>query len=86
MGISITLFLNLALIAFFAVILIMREGEERFRHLFEHTADCLILHDRDRVMEVNQQACHSLGYTREELLRMPLSDIEMEHNQHRFLA
>jgi PAS domain S-box-containing protein len=85
LGISITLFLNLALIAFCAVIVIMREGEERFRQLFEHTADCLILHDQDRVMEVNQQACRSLGYTREELLRMPLSDIEMEYNQQRFI-
>ena len=86
LGISITIFLNLALIAFFAVIVIMREGEERFRHLFENAADSLILHDRDRVMEVNQQACHSLGYTREELLGMSLSDIEVEHNQDRFLG
>jgi PAS domain S-box-containing protein len=86
LGISITLFLNLALIAFFAVIVIMREGEERFRHLFEHSADCLILHDRNRVMEVNQLACHSLGYTREELLQMSLSDIEVGHNQDRFLG
>jgi PAS domain S-box-containing protein len=86
LGISITLFLNLALIAFFAIIVIMREGEERFRHLFENAADSLILHDRDRVMEVNQQACHSLGYTREELLRMSPSDIEVGHNQDSFLG
>ena len=85
LGICITLFLNLALIAFFAVIVIMREGEDRFRHLFEHSADSLILHDRDRVMEVNQQACYSLGYSREELLRMSFSDIEVEHNHNRFL-
>jgi PAS domain S-box-containing protein len=86
LGISITLVLNLALIAFCAVIVIMREGEERFRRLFENVADSLILHDRDRVMEVNQQACLSLGYTRAELLRMPLSDIEVEHNQDRFMG
>ncbi len=86
LGISITLLLNLALIAFFAVIVIMREGEERFRHLFENAADSLILHDRDRVMEVNQQACHSLGYAREELLRMSLSDIEVGHNHDRFIG
>jgi PAS domain S-box-containing protein len=86
LGISITLFLNLALIAFFAIIVIMREGEERFRHLFENAADSLILYDRNRVVEVNQQACHSLGFTREELLRMSLSDIEVGHNQDRFLG
>ena len=85
LGISITLFLNLALIAFFAVVVIMREGEERFRQLFENAADSLILHDRGRVMEVNQQACRSLGYTREELLRMSLFDIEVGHNQDRVL-
>ena len=81
LGISITLFLNLALIAFFAVVVIMREGEERFRHLFENAADSLILHDRERVIEVNQQACRSLGYTREELLRMSLFDIEVEYSK-----
>lgn len=86
LGISITLLLNLALIAFFAVIVIMREGEERFRQLFENAADSLILHDRGRVMEVNQQACRSLGYTREELLRMSFSDIEVGHNQDRVLG
>jgi PAS domain S-box-containing protein len=86
LGISITLFLNLALISFFTVIVIMREGEERFRHLFENAADSFILHDRDRVMEVNQQTCHSLGYTREELLRMSPSDIEVGHSQDRFLG
>ncbi len=77
LGISITLLLNLALVGFAAVIIIMREGEEHFRQLFENAADSLILHDGDRVMEVNQQATLSLGYTREELLRMPLSDIEV---------
>jgi PAS domain S-box-containing protein len=77
LGISITLFLNLALIAFFAAIVIMREGEERFRQLFENTADNLILHDQGRVIEVNQQTCRSLGYTREELLRMSVFDIEV---------
>ncbi len=81
LGISITLFLNLALIAFFAVIVIMREGEERFRQLFENAADNLILHDRGRVIEVNQQTCRSLGYTREELLRMSLFDIEVGYSK-----
>jgi PAS domain S-box-containing protein len=81
LGISITLFLNLALIAFCAVIVTMREGEERFRQLFENAADSLILHDRGRVIDVNQQACRSLGYTREELLRMSLLDIEVGHSK-----
>ena len=63
LGISVTLFLILALIAFLTIVVIMREGEERFRQLFENAADSLILHDRGRVIEVNQQTCRSLGYT-----------------------
>ena len=63
LGISITLVLNLALVGFIAVIITLREGEEHFRQLFENAADSLILHDGSRVMEVNQQACLSLGYT-----------------------
>ena len=86
LGISITLLLNLVLVGFVAVVVIMREGEERFRHLFENAADSLILHDGDRVMEVNQQACRSLGYSREELLRMSLGDIEVGHKQDRLIG
>jgi PAS domain S-box-containing protein len=81
LGISIALLLDLAMVAFFAVVVIMREGEEHFRHLFENAADSLVLHDQGRVIEVNQQACRSLGYTREELLRMSLFDIEVGYNK-----
>jgi PAS domain S-box-containing protein len=86
LGISITLVFNLAMIGFFIAIVIMKEGEERFRQLFENAADSLILHDGARVMEVNQQACLSLGYTREKLLRASLSDIEVGHCQDRFMS
>jgi PAS domain S-box-containing protein len=53
------------------------ESEERFRELFENAADILILHDRGRIIDVNQQACLSLGYTSEELLGMTIFDIEV---------
>jgi PAS domain S-box-containing protein len=55
----------------------LRESEERFRQLFEIGADILILHDRGKIIEVNQQACLCLGYSREELLGMTIFDIEM---------
>ena len=80
-GISITLLFSLAFIGFLTIIVIMREGEERFRQLFENAADSLILHDRGRVIEVNQQTCRSLGYTREELLTMSLFDIEVGYSK-----
>lgn len=54
----------------------IRESEKRFRQLVEHAADALFLHDKGKIIEVNQQACHSLGYTREELLNMSISDFE----------
>jgi PAS domain S-box-containing protein len=55
----------------------LRESEARFRNLFELAADALWLHDKGRIIEVNQQACLSLGYAREELLQLQVSDIEV---------
>ncbi len=54
-----------------------REREARFKQLFEIAADALWLHDRGNIIEVNQQACRSLGYSREELLQMQVSDVEI---------
>ena len=80
-GISATMLFCMLLIGFLSIVVIMRESEEGFRQLFEHATDNLILHDRDRIIEVNQQTCRSLGYTREELLRMSLFDIEVGYNK-----
>lgn len=55
----------------------LRESEARFRQLFEQVADALFLHDQGRILEVNRQACDSLGYSREELLSMNIADIEV---------
>lgn len=55
----------------------LRESEARFRELFDSAADALWLHDHGNIIEVNQQACETLGYTREELLRLKVSDIEI---------
>ena len=57
----------------------LRESENRFRTLIEQASDAFFLHDSDgRFLEVNRQACESLGYTREELLRMRVSDVECD--------
>ena len=81
LGISATMVFCLILIGFLTSVVIMRESEGGFRQLFEHASDSLILHDRGRIVEVNQQACRSLGYTREELLRMSVFDIEMGYSK-----
>ncbi len=81
LGISATLLFCLLLIGFLTIVVIMRESEEGFRQLFENATDGLILHDRGRVVEVNQRTCHSLGYTREDLLRMSVFDIEVGYSK-----
>jgi PAS domain S-box-containing protein len=55
----------------------LRESEERFRLLVEHSKDAILLHDFDgRIIDTNQHACESLGYTREELLSLSIQDID----------
>jgi len=57
----------------------LRESEERFRTLIEQASDAVFLHDIDgRFLEVNRQACESLGYTKDELLRMGVFDVEQD--------
>ncbi len=57
----------------------LRESERGFRRLVEHAKDAFFLHDFDgRIMDVNQHACESLGYTREELLALSIEDIDQE--------
>jgi len=55
----------------------LKESEAHFRQLFESAADAIFLHDQGRIIEVNEQACCSLGYTRQELLRLHITDIEV---------
>ncbi|MBW4576385.1 MAG: PAS domain S-box protein [Aphanothece sp. CMT-3BRIN-NPC111] len=55
----------------------LRESEERFRQLVEQAADGFLLHDlQGRFIAVNQRACDSLNYSREELLSLTVTDIE----------
>jgi PAS domain S-box-containing protein len=55
----------------------LQESEERFRTLVENAADSFLLLDPDgKILDVNQHACDSLGYAREELLNLSIFDIE----------
>lgn len=54
----------------------LRESEERFRSLVEQAADAIMAHDLDgHIMFVNEQAVQNLGYSKEELLSMNLTEI-----------
>ena len=49
----------------------LRASETRFRALVDHASDGFFLHaDDSTVIDVNRQACASLGYSREELIGM----------------
>ena len=59
----------------------LRESEERFRHLFEQASDGIVLADmRGHYLDVNRRACQMLGYSREELLEMRVTDILTPHD------
>jgi PAS domain S-box-containing protein len=57
----------------------LHDKEVRFRQLIEQAPDAFFLLDKGRIIEVNQHACDSLGYTREELLGMSVLDFEMNN-------
>ncbi len=57
----------------------LEESEERYRKLFDSTGDDIFVTDVDEnIVEVNIAACETLGYNREELLEMKISDIKPE--------
>ncbi len=65
----------------------LRRSEERFRVMVEHAADAFFVFDRrGRLVDVNHQACDSLGYTREEMLSLTVSDLDVDWDMRRFAA
>ncbi|HCY62538.1 MAG TPA: hypothetical protein DHV59_06860 [Oxalobacteraceae bacterium] len=59
--------------------LALRESEAHFRALVEQASDSFYVHDmQGRFIDVNQQGCEGLGYTRDELLSMSAQDIDLD--------
>ncbi|MBV8488514.1 MAG: PAS domain S-box protein, partial [Planctomycetaceae bacterium] len=55
------------------------ESERRARALFDGIHDAVLVHDwRGRILDANPAACQQLGYTREELLGMTTSQIDVD--------
>ena len=53
----------------------LRASEERFSTLVDHASDAFFLYNEDgSVLDVNRQACESLGYHRDELIGMTAFD------------
>ncbi|MFO1195494.1 MAG: response regulator [Burkholderiaceae bacterium] len=56
------------------------QRDARYRALVEQAGDAMYVHDgRGRLVEVNQTACASTGYSRDALLSMNVFDIEQGH-------
>jgi PAS domain S-box-containing protein len=54
------------------------QAESRYHTLIEQAGSALLVHDLEGcLLEVNRQACETLGYNREELLQMKIEDISM---------
>ena len=55
----------------------LRESEEQFRLLFENSRDAIVIaDDAGNYLQINESACELLGYPREQLLRMNVSDLQ----------
>ena len=56
----------------------LRTSEGRFRIFVDHASDAFFLLDDDwTILDVNRQACHGLGYSREELIGKHKSDFDV---------
>lgn len=80
----------LALEGFIADITERRNAEERLRltqHALDHASDAAFWIDADaRFVYVNEAACHSLGYAREELLSLSLAAVDPAYDAERWLS
>lgn len=60
----------------------LSESETRFRNLFQRSTDAIVVADADgRFTDVNDAACAVLGYSRAQLLRMSVGDLEVDESQ-----
>jgi PAS domain S-box-containing protein len=59
----------------------LRDSDLRFRTLVDQASDAFFLHDaKGKFIDVNRKACESLGYTRDELLRLTVTDVDRDFN------
>lgn len=57
----------------------LNQSEHRYKTLLDTATDAFFLHDLNgKIIDVNSQACQSLGYTKNELLNLYVSDVDAE--------
>ncbi|MDP2430685.1 MAG: PAS domain S-box protein [Pseudomonadota bacterium] len=65
----------------------LMETETRYRLMVDQMADALFITDLNgRIVDVNQRACDTLGYTRAELLALNVLDVEQDFDLARATA
>jgi len=65
--------------------LLLRESEDRYRDIVEHSEDLICTHDlQGRFLSVNEPPARILGYTTEELLNKPMWDFMPKENRAKF--
>lgn len=65
-----------------AVLQSVRESEDRYRDLVEHSSDLICTHDLQGILlSVNETPLRILGYSREEMLNRPLRDFVTPEGQ-----
>jgi PAS domain S-box-containing protein len=64
---------------------VLRESEDRYRDLVEHSTDLICTHDlQGRLLSVNELPAKLLGYTREELLNKPMRELLLPEGRAQF--
>ncbi|MFC1533277.1 PAS domain S-box protein [Thermodesulfobacteriota bacterium] len=56
----------------------LKESENRFRKLFEHSKNAVLIHKSGKIIDVNDETFRLLGYNREQLLSMRAEDLHAE--------
>ncbi len=55
----------------------IKQSESKYRMLFENSADAILIHDMNaKMLAANHMACEQLGYSRSELMSMPVASLE----------
>lgn len=83
---SFTVAIGMLLIYFQQVRQQLGSSQTHYQNLIEQAGDGIFLHDSaGRLLDVNRQACESLGYSRKELLSMTVADIDLKFSAEDFI-